>query len=79
MMAFIFDVIDRDIYACSSLDDLIDNPYVCYKMDFGDGQRDIYTDIWICYFPNVKGERILEPGDFYLIVGDQRVKFELVD
>lgn len=30
-------------------------------------------------FPNAKGERILESGDFYLIVGDQRVKFELVD
>ncbi len=30
-------------------------------------------------FPNAKGERLLESGDYYLLVGQQKVKFELVD
>lgn len=30
-------------------------------------------------FPNAKGERLLESGTFYLLVGDQKVEFELTD
>jgi beta-glucosidase len=29
-------------------------------------------------FVDATGEKILEPGDFYIIVNDQKVKFELV-
>jgi beta-glucosidase len=30
-------------------------------------------------YPNRKGDRILEAGEFYILVNDQKVKFELID
>lgn len=30
-------------------------------------------------YPNRKGERILESGEFFVLVGNQKVKFELID
>lgn len=30
-------------------------------------------------FPNSKGERVLENGEYYLIVGQKKIRFELVD
>jgi beta-glucosidase len=47
------------------------------------GEKSIYTfeidPMRDLIYPNSKGDKILEAGDFYLMVNDQKVKLELVD